>query len=38
MSRQKPLGILTILLFSGLAAIFVPAGHGFARPQLTAGQ
>jgi hypothetical protein len=38
MSRQKPLGILSILLFSGLAAIFVPAGLGFARPQLTAGQ
>jgi len=38
MSRQKLLGILWILLFSGLAAIFVPAGYGFARPQLTAGQ
>ena len=38
MSRQKPLGILSILLFSGLAAIFIPAGYGFARPQLTAGQ
>jgi hypothetical protein len=38
MSRQKPLGVLSILLFSGLAANFVPAGYGFAQPQLTAGQ
>jgi hypothetical protein len=38
MSRRKPFGFLTILLFCGLAAIFVPAKYGIARPQLTTGQ
>jgi hypothetical protein len=38
MWRQKSLWILSILLFSGLAANFVPAGSGHARPQLTTGQ